>query len=943
MPTIGSGHDPSRAPPASAPSAPASTPSPASAPSPAAAPSAPLTLGDYLEKNPATKLEDLQKDGWKLTSAARELLKGKGIDSPTQSQLAETQHRLASAIAEGKWKAFSAPFEPSMIKLEDGVGERLGNIFFEKHAFSEAELTPDRLRLSAHELKALRSDFESARAGMVLAASFISAHGRAEGDFSRAYGDVAWRGLVRATTLLDAIPKGKLLEQLDATVVCKVNEAIHAPDTGMRAWLLRGIAAIGRGGRWDKGGELREGRQFARPDWFTREEIDNLVQAGVTVRPLNSQRDGRISAHLEYPLPEEVPARLDALIAELKTNLSRPEPDVFAAASSFQRGLVALHPFGDSNGRTSRVLMNRILAEYDFPPAILRDQGRDISTSPERWRREVAEGVARAKKFLGQRLEAKDGYSALMRVKVRDASPDVPVVLDGNPFDLGRDGLLYDPTGRPHLVVDGKVQPLAQLEHYVLSRRVMMMGQEKGTAALTALTRATVELYDRAAADPAAGKGMHVVPDLDVRQADSRYELRPTRAVGELLVGLTRIADVDPKQLLSLSSVRGTERAAAMSKYAQVDLEYWYLERGLRATGQGDLADEVRTQRALLFDAAREKLLAGKLADRVSDANPMGFKHVYEQRMFEASPLRFSSLAEAVGEQGDDRITVWRGDYSFARLIGMAPNNDVRQDDAKTVARTRMKKGAVTNLYDDLQKLEGSAIGRQYICMTSDLSLLTRMFAGSQKSQPVRLDGLPDFIADRILAWLEPSPAASSAEAKAARVKENEERKAAGQEPLPDDGSWKLADRFGVPGTLLQVRVQDEKSRKLEVTAHRKAFALNVDKDSLLPGVVALGGGGFEHEQEMHGLERVYPWHVKAAYEAKALGDELPVTRPPAPAPAPAGPAPAAPASPAAAVPAVPAPSPEAPEIPAAPAPAPAAPAPAAPSPSDASALDPST
>jgi hypothetical protein len=931
VPTLRPGFDPSSPSAPATPSAPAAAPSaPASPPGPAA-PAAPLTLGDYLEKNPSTKLEDLQKDGWKLSSAARELLKGKGIDSPTPSQLAETQHRLAASIAQGKWKAFSAPFEPSMIKLEDGIGERLGNIFFEKHAFSEADLTPERLRLSPSEAKVLRADFESARAGMILAASFISTHGRAEGDFSRAYGDVAWRGLVRATTMLDAIPRGQLLERLDVALIRKVNEAIHAPDTGMKAWLLRGIAAIGRGGRWDKGGELREGRQFARPAWFTTDEVASLRQADVTVRLLATRRDGSIQAHLEYPPPEEVPARLDAIIAELKAELGKPGADVIGAASVFQRKLVALHPFGDSNGRTSRVLMNRILAEHDFPPAILRDQGRDISSSPERWRREVVEGVARAKKFLGQRLEAKDGYSALMRVKVREASPDAPVTLDGNPFDLGRDGLLYDPTGRPHLVVEGQVQPLAQLEHYVLSRRVMMMGQEKGTAALTELTRATVELYDKAVADPAAGVGVHVVPDLDVRAADSRYELRPSPAIGKLLVGLTRIADIEPKQLLSLSSVRGTERAAAMSKHAQVDLEYWYLERGLRETGQEELADEVRAQRGLLFDAARAKLVEGKLADRVSDANPMGFKHVYEQRMFEASPLRFASLAEAIERDGDHRITVWRGDYSFARLIGMAPNNDVRQDDAKTVARTRIKSGAVTNLYDDLQKLEGSAIGRQYICMTSDLSLLTRMFASSQKSQPVRLDGLPAFLADRILAWVEPTPAASYADRTAARAKENEERKAAGLEPLPEDGSWKLSDRFGVPGTLLSVRVQDRQKKRLEVTAHRKAFELNVDKSSLLPGVVALGGGGFEHEQEMHGLERVYPWHVKAAYDAKALGEELPARKTPEPAsPAPASPAPASPA-PASPAPASPAPASPAPASPAPASPAPASPAPASP------------
>ena len=112
-------------------------------------------------------------------------------------------------------------------------------------------------------------------------------------------------------------------------------------------------------------------------------------------------------------------------------------------AASFQRHFVALHPFGDSNGRTSRILMNRILAEYDMAPAVFQDQNADISLSPAQWRAEVAKGVARSKHFLSERwIESKDAYVGSLGLQISDKSPDHPIRIDGNPFDLGSDGLL---------------------------------------------------------------------------------------------------------------------------------------------------------------------------------------------------------------------------------------------------------------------------------------------------------------------------------------------------------------------------------------------------------------------------------------------------------------------------------------------------------------------
>ncbi len=843
-------------------------------------PKEPTTLGEYLEKE-KLKPEDLKGQSWKMDSAARALLKAKGVESPTQSQLTETVFQLNEALAGSKWKEFAAPVSgPTIIKAEDGVAERLGNIFGEKKIFSESELTPSALKLDTYAQQKLAGDYESGRRGMILAASFINTPQRAEGDFTRAYGDVAWRGFVRASTHLDSIPKGKLLETLSVDTLIEVNRLVHAPDEGIKASILRGIAFIGRGFRWDKGGELREGRQFGRPETFTNDEVKNLQANGITFRELPLSKNDARWGQLEYPPASEVKPRLTKIIAELKTDMAAPNADPVMAAARFEQKFIALHPFGDSNGRTGRLVMNRILAEFDMAPAILKNQDKDVVLSPEAWRREVAEGSARSKAFINNSTAIKagtDGYMGTAGIKALEKSPDKPVTLNGSPFDLGVDGFLYDLSGRPSLVMDNKVVPFGQLEYFTLSRRIMSMPKDAGTELLKKLTAETVALHTKVAADPKAGEKIVVVPDNEQRKADAEYRLAPHPEVAKLLVELANVDKMDPARMLTVSSPRGTATTGAISKYAQHDLELWYLQRGLSDGGNSGLADQVGKEREKLFKIAKEKVAGFKDAARVTPENPQGFKFKYEQMMFNSSPLRFGSLKEAVAAEGDSKVTVWRGDYSFAKLIGMAPNNDVRQKDAKSVAGDRFQNGAVALLYDELMKLEGSAVGRQYICTTSDLGLLAGSFADSKKSQPVNLASLPTFVADQIMAWAadipEPKP---------------------GEKPpeVPTYGEKKdfkeIKDKFGVPGTLLKVRIADKATKKVEVEATRKAFELRLDKDALLPGIVALGFHSFESEQEMHGLERVLPWNIKSAHTADSLKEEFKAAEPPKPAADPA-------------------------------------------------------
>jgi hypothetical protein len=810
---------------------------------------------------------------------AQELLSAKGVSNPPQSAIDQTALELSNAIKAGKGLEYTPSYDAGMIVKQDGINERLGNIFGEKHVFSPEELQPDQLRMDDASLARMKGNYESGKTGMILAASFINSPQRAEGDFSHAYGDDAWRGFMRATTMLDAIPKGQLLEKLDVDTIMETNRLIYAQDTGLKAQALRAIAMVGRGGRWDVGGQLREGNQYARPEHYSPAEQENLREAGVRVQPWGKQGEDGGLAGLHYPAAAEVRPRLEKLISDLKADLAKPGADPIMAASQFQRHFVALHPFGDSNGRTSRVLMNRILAEFNMPPAIFADQDRDISRSPEEWRDEVAKGVKRAQMFdqnnqIASRDDLLAGHAGIEMIA---ASPDKPVTISGLPFDLGRDGMLYDPTGRPFMLRGSELVPLGQLDHYVMTRRLLQQGTEAGTASLKSISQPTYDLYFKLLNDPKAAEGITVRDDAKQRKADEGYKLAPQPEVGQMLAGLTDLSKADPAKMFSIEGAHGTGTAvsATLSKYNQLDLELWYVERGLRDQKQLEQAEQVHAHRAALFARAKAELATHSDASRVSAENPQGFHFKYEKMMFDESPLRFASLDDAIGTLGDSNMVVWRGDYAFARAIGMAPNNDVRQPDAKAVAKGRAKQNQITNLVDDLTKLEGTAVGRQYICTTSDLSLLASYFANTSNSQKVSLQGLPPWLRRRVLDWLSNGEDVTPEKLQELRKTETARGDAV---VVGEQGGKEVKDTLGVPGTIVSAKVVDKSSATVEVTAPRKAFKLVLDKDGLLPGIYSLGGPTFESEQELHGLERVMPWDIKGVYPSETLKEELPVT-----------------------------------------------------------------
>ena len=73
------------------------------------------------------------------------------------------------------------------------------------------------------------------------------------------------------------------------------------------------------------------------------------------------------------PNPLKVPQLMEEFIKWLKSN--NPDHPVKIAIDAHFK-LVSVHPFVDGNGRTARLLMNLILMQAGYPPAIVRKEDR---------------------------------------------------------------------------------------------------------------------------------------------------------------------------------------------------------------------------------------------------------------------------------------------------------------------------------------------------------------------------------------------------------------------------------------------------------------------------------------------------------------------------------------------------------------------------------------
>jgi Fic family protein len=75
--------------------------------------------------------------------------------------------------------------------------------------------------------------------------------------------------------------------------------------------------------------------------------------------------------------PVDVPARMNDLVEWLREALEKKELHPIEIASKLHHDFVLIHPFGDGNGRTARILVNFVLMRSGYLPLIVPTEQKD--------------------------------------------------------------------------------------------------------------------------------------------------------------------------------------------------------------------------------------------------------------------------------------------------------------------------------------------------------------------------------------------------------------------------------------------------------------------------------------------------------------------------------------------------------------------------------------
>lgn len=617
----------------------------------------------------------------------------------------------------------------------------------DSHAFfgedARPEVLPTPQLASSHTLAHLRNwagqqDF-SGLAARLNAARFVDRPGRTDGDFRYAAGELPYRAWARADARLQELPKGRLADALSVDLLGELATVLGGHDGGRP-----GTPAVS---------PFRDFEQRSAPLRLSGARLRSLRDLGVSAATVHKGEVGEVA--LVFPAPALVRERLSALVEETKQALRVPRADVVRVGADFAQRFAALQPFRSANEVIGRLVMDRILAEADVPPPIFSKLDIELTSSAKQYEAEVRAGVLRMREAASTGERAQGPYD-YFRSLLPDVALPAPqrnrLLVDGRTYTQGRDGFMYDEAGRPHLFADdGELFPMSQLEHYFVVRRARQSADPRAT--LSEYTETSRRRFEALVGQP-SGAGStgasrtegqpRVRSDLQAIAADNTYRLELRPRGNERLVALYDFErTAAPELLFRHSEWPAPSVTFAISRYLQLDLEMWHVQRALERAGDGGQARQLFAHRATLFSMAKRHL-AGMVGAPTAE-NPSGARFPIDRTAIERSPLAFETLEGAIAAHGDDRVMLWRGDIVLSRLIGMAPDYNPLNPDALQLAARRGARAGTTSIIADLDAVASDSLGTGYLCYTSDLAVLAQEggFADRFSRATVSLRSLP--------------------------------------------------------------------------------------------------------------------------------------------------------------------------------------------------------
>jgi len=250
--------------------------------------------------------------------------------------------------------------------------------------------------------------------GLILTGDKNVAHAYDTFGQSTRAGDVgAWDSWINAYDINFSELNLSNLQNLHKTIFAWYDD----PDTNPskkndRAGILRDI-----NDQRDKEPLYAKDYQDGSPLVLTQAQIDNLknlksLRSGVN-EPImkfvyadginGPNEDGLYVGYIEFCKTIDVEQELEALM-QWHNEVSSRDHDPYLLAAELQQRFIAIHPFRDGNGRTSRWLMNWSLKKDGLNSSIIYDTDKDMFSSVEEWAEEIKKGEIRFKSLKDQMI-----------------------------------------------------------------------------------------------------------------------------------------------------------------------------------------------------------------------------------------------------------------------------------------------------------------------------------------------------------------------------------------------------------------------------------------------------------------------------------------------------------------------------------------------------------
>jgi Fic family protein len=78
-----------------------------------------------------------------------------------------------------------------------------------------------------------------------------------------------------------------------------------------------------------------------------------------------------------FASPEETSAKMHDLMTWYNDNINKKDINPILFATEFHYKFIRIHPFDDGNGRIARLLMNFLLMQKGYPPAIIKTEDKN--------------------------------------------------------------------------------------------------------------------------------------------------------------------------------------------------------------------------------------------------------------------------------------------------------------------------------------------------------------------------------------------------------------------------------------------------------------------------------------------------------------------------------------------------------------------------------------